>query len=85
MKFDLRIALPTALVLAAAAFPAASSGQGPMCPQNNMQLIPANSVPSGDKKDKNGDHLICGKMSADGGPLFTGGPDDDNLVDDILP
>jgi hypothetical protein len=41
-------------------------------------LVPAASVPSGDKKDKNNNGLVCGKFDVDRN--LTGGPDDDTIV-----
>jgi hypothetical protein len=39
-------------------------------------------VAGGQAKDKNGNGLVCGKPGPDG--KFHGGPDDKELVDDIL-
>jgi hypothetical protein len=38
-------------------------------------------VPGSEKKDRNGNFVVCGKVGPDG--KFHGGPDD-NLVDDIV-
>jgi hypothetical protein len=49
------------------------------CPDGSMPL-PASLVPSGDKKDKNDNGLVCAKLLEEP----HGGPDDNSVVDDII-
>jgi hypothetical protein len=49
------------------------------CPDGSMPL-PASLVPSGDKKDKNNNGLVCAKLLEEP----QGGPDDNSVLDDII-
>jgi hypothetical protein len=74
------LAIATALLATlTVALPAHADPAG-VCPDNHVILLAA-TVTNGEKKDKNGNGLVCGKAGADG--EFHGGPDD-NLVDDIV-
>jgi hypothetical protein len=49
------------------------------CPDGSMPF-PAELVPSGDKKDKNDNGLVCAKVVEEP----HGGPDDNSVVDDFI-
>jgi hypothetical protein len=68
-------AAASALVLLA---PAGAANPAP-CP-DGMIPAPAAAVPSGAKKDKNYNGVVCAKFAPDG--TFQGGPDD--VTDDIV-
>jgi hypothetical protein len=77
-----RVALAIATALLATmtvALPAHADPAG-VCP-DNFVIVPAFLVTNGEKKDKNGNGLVCGKADADG--QFHGGPDD-AVVDDVV-
>ena len=50
--------------------------------QDGFTPVPAPLVVNGEAKDKNGNGVVCGKLGPDG--KFHGGPDDSDLIDDIL-
>lgn len=70
--------LVLALVLAALALnaPPVAADQAGICP-DGFVLIPAASVPNGEKKDQNANGFVCAKFS-DG--RLVGGPDDDTII-----
>ena len=73
------IAVTGALGLGAAA-PVSADPMG-FCPHSDQFPLPKQMVPSGDAKDKNNNGLVCEKFGPNG---FTGGPDDDDVTDDII-
>ncbi len=51
------------------------------CPDGFAPVLAA-AVVNGEAKDKNGNGVVCGKLGPDG--KVHGGPDDSDLIDDIL-
>jgi hypothetical protein len=79
-----RVALAIATALLATMTVALSAQADPAgaCPDNHIPLL-ATTVTNGEKQDKNGNLIVCGKLGPDG--KFHGGPDDNPvLVDDVV-
>jgi hypothetical protein len=74
------LAVASALMFRA---PSTAADSPSPCPDSFLFPVPASSVPQGAHKDKNGNGIVCARLGSDG--QFHGGPDDNSVVDDIVP
>ena len=67
------IAVAVAATGAALSTPTGLAQTRGVCPDHMMPFLVI-QVPDGEKKDRNGNGIVCGKVGSDG--KFHGGPDD---------